>query len=426
MKAGTANTKKIILFIGLLLIGVTLLLNERILAGLFPDYRVAIPSSLRIGVLVADALFVLVALFLLLNRKPRTKIIVDTSVGVGFSLLLLVGIEAGFYFLNQKNQRPIEDVVFEFITGGEARDRDIKFTGEHAQAFFQRDEWLGYRPVPNTQAVASRKEGEETLYRVTYSIDSYGRRVTPVEDLAPNPEHILFFGGSYTFAEGVNDDETMPYYVSALAPGYRAYNYGAGGYGPQQMLAKLQSEEIATEIEEPRGIIVYTFINEHIRRAIGSMAIHVQRGDVMPYYYVDTNGNLSRHGNLASGRPGLSILYGILGKSQTLRFFNIDLPLQPSEDDLQTTARIIDEARHIYREKFNSDRFYVLIYPGLGAPELLPYLDAAGITYLDYSSLPDIYDKDFWLGEGHPSAKAHRIVAEKLVHDLGLKESAEK
>jgi hypothetical protein len=80
------------------------------------------------------------------------------------------------------------------------------------------------------------------------------------------------------------------------------------------------------------------------------MAIHVQRGDVMPYYYVDTNGNLSRHGNLASGRPGLSILYGILGKSQTLRFFNIDLPLQPSEDYLQTTARIIDEARHIYRE----------------------------------------------------------------------------
>jgi hypothetical protein len=67
-----------------------------------------------------------------------------------------------------------------------------------------------------------------------------------------------------------------------------------------------------------------------------------------------------------------------------------------------------------------------LIYPGLGAPELLPHLDAAGITYLDYSSLPDIYDKDFWLGEGHPSAKAHRIVAEKLVQELELQESAEK
>ncbi len=62
----------------------------------------------------------------------------------------------------------------------------------------------------------------------------------------------------------------------------------------------------------------------------------------------------------------------------------------------------------------------MLIYPSLGAPELIPYLEFAGITYLDYSDLPDVYNDDFWLGEGHPSAKGHKIVAEKLAQDLGL------
>ena len=424
MKAATDKTKKIILIIGVLLIGGTLLLNEQLLAALFPDSLMTMPAGLKIGVLVVDALFALAVIFLLVSRRPPARISADVLVGIGFTLFLLAGIEVAFYYLNQQKQGHMGEVVFEFTTGGESGG--VSFSGEHPRALFERDDWLGYRPVPNTQVIASRKAAEELLYRVHYSIDSVGRRVTPVDPLSPHPEYILFFGGSYTFGEGVNDDQTMPYYVSALAPAYRAYNYGAGGYGPQQMLAKLQSEDMTAEIEEPQGMLIYTFIGEHILRAIGSMRIHIQRGEVMPYYYIDTAGNLIRQGDLASGRPGLSILYSILGKSQTLKLFNIDIPLKLSEEDFRATARIIEEARNVYREKFGSDRFYVLIYPGFGAPELLPYLDAANITYLDYSDLPDIYNEDFWLGEGHPTAKAHRIVAEKLVQDLGLQESAEK
>jgi hypothetical protein len=280
--------------------------------------------------------------------------------------------------------------------------------------------------VPNTQVIASRDTEDETLYRVPYSIDSYGRRITPVEDSAPRPNYVLFFGGSYAFGEGVNDDETTPYYVSKVAPDYRAYNYGVGGYGPQHMLANLQRENITAEIEESQGLLIYIFINEHVLRAIGSMGIHVQRGEVMPYYYIDTDGKLKRNGDLVSGRPVLSVLYNVVGSSQILKFFHFDLPLEPGDRDFQTTARIIEEARNVYREKFHNDQFYVLIFPGLGVPELLPYLDAAGVKYLDYSHLPQMYDEDFWLGEGHPTAKAHRLVAEKLVQELGLQESAEK
>jgi hypothetical protein len=212
----------------------------------------------------------------------------------------------------------------------------------------------------------------------------------------------------------------MPAYMAQLAPQYKPYNYGAGGYGPQHMLAQLQRAEMRAEVDEEKGILVYTFIYEHIGRAIGAMGIHAQRGDVMPYYYVDHQNNLVRQGDFASGRPLLSTFYTVAGASQTLRFFNIDLPPRLRAQDLEITARILEEAHDIYQEKFGSDQFVIVIYPGLGQPELLPYLQAAGIQYLDYSALPAAVDPTFWLGEGHPTAKAHKIVAEKLVQELSL------
>jgi hypothetical protein len=384
---------------------------------MFPTYQVIVTNELKIGIFVVDVLFALAAIFILVQRKSKTELLLDVAVGVGFTLFLLVCIEAAFFFLN-RSQDQLEDVALDFIKGGETAN--VQFRGEHARALFQRDDWLGYKPVPNTQVVASREKAGKVLYNVVYSIDSHGRRVTPVENLGSVSHYILFFGGSYTFGEGVNDNETMPYYVSQLVPKYRSYNYGAGGYGPQHMLAKLQSEEITTEIDEPQGIVIYTFMIEHINRAIGSMGIHSQRGELMPYYLIDTDGRLVRNSNLVSGRPTLSIFYWIASKSQTLRYFGIDFPLRYSDEHLKTTVRIIEESRNTYRDKFNSDEFYVLIYPGLGFPELIPFLEAAGIRYLDYSDIPPIYNDDFWLGEGHPTAKAHRIVAEKLVQDLGI------
>lgn len=413
----TEKSTRIVLVVGLVLIGTTLLLNERIVTGLFPAYRLAIPTGLKVGLFVADVLFVLLALGLLIQRKSRAQILLDVSVGLGFTLFLLAGVEAGFYLLNQ-SQNQLGEVNLEFIQGGEAAN--VQFQGEHTRALFQRDDWLGYLPVPNMQVAASRQKSGKTLYDVVYTIDAYGRRVTPVSHPEAIKYHLLFFGGSYTFGEGVNDDQTMPAYVSHLAPEYRAYNYGAGGYGPQQMLARLQSDGFVAEIDEAQGVLIYTFIIEHINRAIGSMGISSQRGEVMPYYFITPAGNLVRDGTFASGRPLQSMVYSVLGKSQILKFFNIDFPLNYSDDDLKTTVRIIDESRRVYQAKFNSDRFYVLIYPGLGYPDLLSYLDAAEIPYLDYSDLPQIYNDDFWLGEGHPSAKAHRIVANKLVQELGL------
>jgi len=319
-------------------------------------------------------------------------------VGGVFAFIMLCCAEGGFYLLNQ--QERLEE--------------------HNTDGLFQSDKLLGYKPKPNTQLTSKkiRKKERKQVYDVVYSTDAYSRRITPIKDSdRQSVGFILYFGCSFTFGEGVNDDETMPFYVSQLAPEYQPYNYGFRGYGPQQMLAKLQSDEITEEVDQAgHGVSVYTFIDGHVPRVIGSMrALYFVR--YHPYYTLDRDDRLVRRGSFTSGRPILTRLYWLISKSQTLKYFRIDWP-RVNENHIRLTARIISESRRLFREKFGSDAFYVLIYPGAiyYGKRLIPYLEQADIKYLDYSDLPSEkipYD-------GHPTAKAHQAVAKRLVKYLGI------
>ncbi len=53
------------------------------------------------------------------------------------------------------------------------------------------------------------------------------------------------------------------------------------------MLAKLETGTLPSEIPEPQVVGIYTFIDDHIHRAVGSLTTHnqrVQSGMPMPLY----------------------------------------------------------------------------------------------------------------------------------------------
>src|SRR5262249_47552580 len=77
-----------------------------------------------------------------------------------------------------------------------------------------------------------------------------------------------FFGDSFTFGDGVNDDETLPNVFSILS-GMRVLNFGVGGYGPHHIL-RLLERDIPKKITSSNAcLMVYTAVGEHIRRAAG-------------------------------------------------------------------------------------------------------------------------------------------------------------
>ncbi len=305
--------------------------------------------------------------------------------------------------------------------------RASSFEGTYATtAFFHYDKNLGYIPKPNVTVESIRKYNDgEVIYRALYSTDREGRRITPVDSPQARKRFALFFGCSFTFGEGVAADETLPHFVGKLARCYTPYNYGFSGYGPQQMLAKLQSRTLTGEIRGDSGVALC--FSGDVNRVIGSMYVYNGWAKDFPYYFLDGNGDLVRNGSFTTGRPLLSFFYRHLGTTRLASALKARHPYTITDDHIKLTARVIEESSKLFKRQFNSDAFYFVQFPEAKNPiavKLLAFLKAAGVKVLDYSDRKEFSAKGFRIeGDGHPTAKWNEELAKLVVGDLRLNDA---
>ena len=106
------------------------------------------------------------------------------------------------------------------------------------------------------------------VYDVTYTIDEHGHRATPGGD--PGSDTYLFFGASFTFGLGVEDEENLPARFSqANAFQYSVVNFAHSGHGPNLMLANLDFEREKPVIGGDVRHAFYLLIDSHIDRSVG-------------------------------------------------------------------------------------------------------------------------------------------------------------
>ena len=146
------------------------------------------------------------------------------------------------------------------------------------------------------------KQTGDVIYEVAYSIDEFGRRITPATRVHERDKFLLFFGGSYTFGEGVHDSETLPYYAGALAEDRMPYNYGFHDDGLYDALAKIDTSNFVEQVKEQEGALIYTFIDDHLARTIGVMSKLAWQWR-RPYYEFTQDGTLLRNGSFVSAQP---------------------------------------------------------------------------------------------------------------------------
>ena len=138
---------------------------------------------------------------------------------------------------------------------------------------------LGYKSKVINDTIDSHrilKETNETIYKVTYTNDKNGLRATPNNNL-DSTKCFLLFGDSFTYGEGVNDNETLAFFINEkTAQKYRIYNFGFHGYGPHQALALLKSGEVKKVLSKDKKcdetIAIYESLPTHIARANGFSA----------------------------------------------------------------------------------------------------------------------------------------------------------
>lgn len=133
-----------------------------------------------------------------------------------------------------------------------AKDKTVFAYFDSAQTYNTPAYWhlgeFGSQPKPGVFTAKKVASNGDILYDTIFTIGPDGFRVTPQYD-AKQSHRINFLGDSFTFGEGVADNQTMAYYVgdlvnkqgrSKLNP-LQVKNYGIHGWGIHQSLAILQS-----------------------------------------------------------------------------------------------------------------------------------------------------------------------------------------
>ena len=187
-------------------------------------------------------LLIALCLFILVLFKFRYRILI-----FNIAFLTLAFSVAGWYFKSK-----------------------MKLTDHHTKIIFKESKALGWVGIKNAVDTSKRFCGEKLLFNVVYNLDENGLRRTPSIISNKETKSVVFFGCSFTFGFGLNDNETIPYIVQEKAGNkFKVYNFGMDGYGTQQMLYVIDHNIIDTILKfEPKNF-VYIVIPDHIYRMLG-------------------------------------------------------------------------------------------------------------------------------------------------------------
>ena len=108
-------------------------------------------------------------------------------------------------------------------------------SGYAAGGYRERIPGFGYRPNPGVYTSRKITSQAEIIYDVIYTIGSDGYR----SDIKETEFDAFIYGGSFTFGEGLNDNETLAFYLHQNH-GVRAKNVGVHGYGLHQALYNIE------------------------------------------------------------------------------------------------------------------------------------------------------------------------------------------
>lgn len=285
---------------------------------------------------------------------------------------------------------------------------------------------LGYAPVKNTQRSVTLLYDDEIVYDVVYTIGRDGLRITP-SNHGPKAPAILFFGGSFTYGEGVSDEEAMPYVVGMLTGGgYAVYNFAVHGYGPQHMLASLEHGLVASRLKHRPRYAVYQAILDHVFR-VDSWESWLMNG---PHYVLDPEGGILRQSHSEYSWYGIRavlneshLFRAVSGRLNLIRNMNGDWQ---KNEAVSTFAALVDRSQKLLRSKYPGLEFHLILWDDGNDDFSDIVMDALNAKDVKTHKISDILGEDLSRNEAkyciphdlHPTPLTHRIIAEYVVREI--------
>ena len=283
--------------------------------------------------------------------------------------------------------------------------------------FAQGNDLLGSVPRPGSRTRYQLVDHGETLIDTIYTIDQHSLRVDPSTTPPKHAPTVAIFGCSFTFGEGVRDDETLPAQVAQQRPDLQVQNFGFSGYGPHQMLANIEAGRLEEICQTPPKVVIYQMIPSHVRRVSGWVRFqkHAPR-------YIFQDGGVARAGNLDDSR-WLPLLQRILWRSRVYNHLLSSLLI--SEHEIQLSVAILKQSRSEVLRRFPDASFHVLLWTPsdtLYSHRVRAALEMTDINlHLVTEQIPELRTKNrefFIPGDGHPNGRAYRRVADLVCQEI--------
>ena len=325
----------------------------------------------------------------------------------------------------------VAEAVLSFAEpGGVESGREVaRYTKGYSEPLRQNGGELGFRPYPSRSVRSWKTLGNERIYDVVYTINEDGYRQTTgfMHDEDANAP-IVFYGGSFAFGEGVNDDETLPYFVGIGTDwSHPVLNLAFSGYGPHQMLRSL-------ELEIPRSLgyalvdtVVYEAVPDHARRAAGD----AWWDPVGPGYVLDDTGSAQYSGSF-NDIPDkfIEIYYRYLQVVEVARRSRVvdwmanllaGTPASSPEANVQLMVGIVVKSARIVEQDYHA-RFVVLFWDDKSeySSLILKSLEEENISVIKVSDIIPVRRIDAYKipGDGHPTSRANLLIAQGLIERL--------
>lgn len=321
-------------------------------------------------------------------------------------MLLLFGLES-FYYLEdviEANKKRFEN-VYSFITGHPI---------------------LGYANLANSQFVARKFYDNQLTYEASFTHNSSGLRITkPIGGQAPSTnESIIFFGGSFSWGEGVNDDQSLPYTTNSLTGGkFSVYNFGAPGYGPQHMLSAIEHGIVDSIVKEHPRVVIYQAIVDHMYRVAG-MRKFTKGG---PRYLLGRSGEVIYAGNFLRCHPAYDNCFLKRVKRQVNKsyIFQRLVLKRINNNEIEIFMKVINKSRKLLEEKYPKVEFYVLFWhkpQNRISNEILRAFQERDFNVLLIQQIIPDYNEHrnqyHILHDGHPTALAYRKLGHFIADTL--------
>jgi hypothetical protein len=278
---------------------------------------------------------------------------------------------------------------------------------------------LGPLPVPNTAIEFTEFLDGRLIADVTYRIDASGLREIPAA-VQGRPHRVAFFGCSFMFGHGVEEDQTLPYYFVREANGtFEGYNFAGEGWGPHQMLREIETGFVGQVAGVP-DLAIYEAIPDHLRRVAGRAP-----WEDGPRY------TLCRGENACYSGPFHSAYYEIcrhwLEQSWIVKFLESHLASFSRPSDMPLFLAVLKRTRSLLEE--NGTRFVIVLWDQNElAKAMIKSLRANGFDVIALSSIvseSDLNKHPLTQLDRHPSPATNKAIATYLWEQVGKRLVAE-